>query len=211
MSEMLDVYDAGMRHVGVRERAAVHRDGDWHRVFHCWVAGRDGQGRDCLLFQRRGEHKPTFPLHLAVTVGGHYSAGESVEDGLREVREELGLELAFDELIPCGRRRIEARWQGLIDREIADTFFHVSERPLGTYQVMRPEVADLVALPIDEGLALFAGQRESVIACASEGPCTVALADFVPHQEDLFSEALRLARQVLNGRRSSELHREFQG
>ena len=112
MTEMLDIYDELNRYLGVKERASVHRDGDWHRVFHCWVVWRDAQGSDWLLLQRRGAHKPTFPLHLAVTVGGHYQAGESVEDGLREVREELGVYLPFAALIPCGRRNLVARWQG---------------------------------------------------------------------------------------------------
>lgn len=210
MGEMLDIYDIDGRHVGVRERAAVHQDGDWHRVFHCWVARRDDRGRDWLLFQRRGARKPTFPLYLAVTVGGHYRAGESVEDGLRELREELGLELGFDELVPCGRYRIEARWRELVDREIADTFVYVSERPLASYPVMRPEVADLVAVPVAAGLALFAGQRGRVQAYASDGPCAITLADFVPHHEEQFTNALQLARLVLNGERNTVVDQELQ-
>lgn len=210
MDEMLDIYDVDGRHLGVRERAAIHRDGDWHRVFHSWVARRDDQGRDWLLFQRRGARKPTFPLYLAVTVGGHYRAGENVEDGLREVREELGLELEFDELVPCGRRRIEARWQNLVDREIADTFVYVSERPLASYPVMRPEVADLVAVPVAAGLALFAGQQDHVQAYTSDGPCTITLADFVPHHEEQFTNALQLARLVLNGVHNPVVDQEIQ-
>ncbi len=210
MGEMLDIYDRDDRHLGVRERAAVHRDGDWHRVFHCWVARRDDRGRDWLLFQRRGARKPTFPLHLAVTVGGHYRAGEGVTDGLREIHEELGLEVQFDDLIPCGRRRIEARWQKLVDREIADTFVYVSDRPLVSYPVMRPEVADLVAVPVEAGLALFAGERDSICARASSGPCTITLADFVPHHEEQFANALQLARLVLNGERKPVVHQEIQ-
>lgn len=210
MSEMLDVYDEQGRHVGVKERAAVHRDGDWHRVFHCWVTWRDGQGRDQVFFQRRGARKPTFPLHLAVTVGGHYSAGESTEDGVREMREELGIDLPFSALIPCGSRRIEARWNGLVDREIADTFVYVSDRPLTDYPVMRPEVEDLVSVPVDAGLALFAGERDRICAQSSSGDCSIALADFVPHHEEMFSGALRLARRVLADERAIVEQQEMQ-
>lgn len=198
MSEMLDICDERGRRIGVKDRAAVHRDGDWHRVFHCWVLGRDGQGRAQLLFQRRGAGKATFPLFLAVTVGGHYRAGETPEDGLREMREELGISPPFSALIPGGVKRIEARWNGLIDRELADTFMVVSEQPLGDYPVMRPEVEDLVAVPVDAGLALFAGERDRISAQSSSGNCTVTLADFVPHQEELFVEALRHARRVID-------------
>lgn len=210
MPEMLEVYDVRGRHIGVKERGAVHRDGDWHRVFHCWVVWRDECGRDLALFQRRGAQKATFPLYLAVTVGGHYSAGESPEDGLREMREELGFAPPFAALVPCGQRRIEACWNGLVDREIADTFVYVSERPLTRYPVMRPEVADLVAIPVDEGLGLFAGLRTNIEAETPSGPCVVALTDFVPNHEKMYSDALLLARRVLNGERDVTVQLEGQ-
>ena len=211
MSELLDIYDEHNCYLDVKERAAVHRDGDWHRVFHCWVVRRDGRGSDWLLLQRRGAHKPTFPLHLAVTVGGHYQAGESVEDGLREVREELGVDLPFNVLIPCGRRSLVARWQGLIDREVADTFLYVSQRPLTEYPVMAPEVADLVALQVTDGLALFAGERASVSAQTAAGTCTITLADFVPQHEEMYTEAFLLARRVLHGERDLAQKQGSQG
>ena len=211
MSELLDIYDERNLHLGVKERAAVHRDGDWHRVFHCWVVWRDAQGSDWLLLQRRGAHKPTFPLHLAVTVGGHYRAGETVEDGLREVREELGVDLPFTALIPCGRRSLVARWHGLIDREVADTFVYVSQRPLTDYPVMAPEVADLVALQVTDCLALFAGERASVSAQTATGTCKITLADFVPQHEEMYTEAFLLGRRVLNGERDLALKQEIRG
>lgn len=201
MPEMLEVYDERGRPVGVKERGAVHRDGDWHRVFHCWVVWRDECGQDQVLFQRRGAQKATFPLYLAVTVGGHYSAGETPEDGLREMREELGFAPPFAALVPCGQRRIDARWKGLVDREIADTFVYVCERPLTGYPVMRPEVADLVAVSVTAGLELFAGRRQSIEARTPAGPCVVALTDFVPNHESMYSDALLLARRVLNEER----------
>jgi len=201
MREVLDIYDEKGRHIGVKERGAVHRDGDWHRVFHCWVVRRDANGRDHALFQRRGAHKATFPLFLGVSVGGHYSVGETPGDGLREMREELGFAPPFAALVPCGQRRIDARWNGLVDREIADTFLYVSERPLTCYPVMQPEVADLVVVPVNEGLELFAGRRRILEAQTPSGPSVIALKDFVPRHETMFTDALRLARRVLNGER----------
>ncbi|MCY4525363.1 MAG: NUDIX domain-containing protein [Anaerolineaceae bacterium] len=207
---MLDIYDEQGRHTGVKERAAVHRDGDWHRVFHCWVVWRDECGVDQVLFQRRGAHKPTFPLFLAVTVGGHYSVGELPEDGLREMREELGFAPPFSALVACGQKRIDARWNGLIDREIADTFVYVSEGPLTSCPVMRPEIADLVAIPLDEGLELFRAERTRLDAQTPSGPCVVALTDFVPRHEMMFTDALLLCRRVLNGERDVKVQLEKQ-
>ncbi|MCE2490678.1 MAG: NUDIX domain-containing protein [Anaerolineae bacterium] len=207
---MLDIYDARGCHVGVKERAAVHRDGDWHRVFHCWVVWRDEFGVDQVLFQRRGAHKPTFPLFLAVTVGGHYSAGETPEDGLREMREELGFAPPFSALVACGQKRIDARWNGLVDRELADTFVYLSERPPAPYPVMRPEIANLVAIAVDGGLELFRGERNRLDAQSPSGPCVVGLSDFVPQHEAMFTDALLLCRRVLNGERDVKAQLEKQ-
>lgn len=209
MSELLDIYDENHRHLGVKARAAVHRDGDWHRVFHCWVLWRDGQGGDWLLLQRRGAHKEIFPLHLAVTVGGHYQAGESVQDGLRELREELGVTLPFEALVPCGTRSLVVRWRGLVDREFADTFFLVSERPLMEYPVMRPEVADLLALKLEDALTLVAGEQADVSAQSAAGQCRVALSDLVPLPPASYAEVFLLARRVLDGERELVMRREL--
>ena len=45
----LDVITANGKPTGrVKPRAEVHRDGDWHRAIHVWVAGVDGRGAPFL-------------------------------------------------------------------------------------------------------------------------------------------------------------------
>jgi len=94
MGELFDLYDASGQPLGLaKERALVHRDGDWHRSIHLWIV-RTGGG---LIFQRRSAAKDTWPNRLAVSVGGHYAAGEGLLEVLREAREEIGLEAAHIE------------------------------------------------------------------------------------------------------------------
>jgi len=125
--ELFDLYDAEGRPLGrTKPRADVHRDGDWHRSAHVWIFTGDGQsepreprdgsrngqgdgpGGGRLLFQRRALDKDTWPGRLDASVGGHYRAGEGTESVLREIREELGLVIAPEELIPLGVRRVES-------------------------------------------------------------------------------------------------------
>ena len=76
--ELFDVCDTLGRPLGLRKcRADVHRDGDWHRSIHCWVAGQYADGTPYVVFQRRAENKDTSPGKLDATVGGHLAAGES--------------------------------------------------------------------------------------------------------------------------------------
>ena len=103
MSELFDVYDEALNHIGVKARAAVHRDGDWHQVFHCWVIGRDADGGSFVILQKRAPNKD-YPGKIDISAAGHLEAGETVRDGVREIEEELGLQVGFEDLIPLGRR-----------------------------------------------------------------------------------------------------------
>lgn len=201
MAELLDIYDENMTWLGTKERSAVHRDGDWHRVFQCWVIYRDSAGRDFVVLQRRGPHKDSFPNRLDVSAAGHYAAGEVTRDGLREVREELGIEARFDDLIPLGTRVSVARCGSLIDREFADVFFLIDGRPLSSYAYQRDEVAGLVALDVDAGLALIEGGRAVTAAAVGYGATVVTLApaDFIPTVDSYLHKILLLARRCLNG------------
>src|SRR3954453_8946438 len=101
-SELFDVVRADGKPTGeVKRRADVHRDGDWHRSVHVWIAGRDDRGR-FFLVQRRSAQKDTWPLRFDATVGGHYRHGESLADALREVEEEIGIAATEQDLRRLG-------------------------------------------------------------------------------------------------------------
>jgi isopentenyldiphosphate isomerase len=202
MTEMLDIYDDNLVHVGVKEREAVHRDGDWHRVFHCWVIGRDAQGQPRIVVQLRAAEKDTFPNRFDVSAAGHYHAGESIRDGVREVEEELGIPVSFEQLIPVGLKIHTARYSSKIDREFSDVFFYVTDCTLSRFDYQRDEVAGLVAFAIDEGIALMAGERDSLQAeAAGLGADVVTLraGDFVPRPDQYVLKVLLTAKRCLNG------------
>lgn len=202
MTEILDIYDENLTWLGTKDRGDVHRDGDWHQVFHCWVIYRDGAGCDFVTMQRRSPEVVTFPNLLYVSAAGHYAAGETMRDGVREMREELGIEVTFEDLIPVGRRVGVARHGSIIDHEIADVFFYICDKPLSEYHYQPEEVSGLVALNVDDGLALFSGERDSIQAEAvGYGQAMVALsrADFVPTPDDYVYKVLVLAKRCLNG------------
>lgn len=155
-TELFDVLTSNGKPTGVaKQRSAVHRDGDWHGAIHVWVFGVD-QGGPYLAFQRRGRFKDTQPLKLDATVGGHLRAGETVEDTLREVQEEIGRHVTLSELMPIGiRLGVNEEVPGIIDREIQNVFLWRVDESLSTFAPNPDELESLVQFPLQDVLAIF--------------------------------------------------------
>lgn len=202
MTEMLDIYDDNFTRIGTKERAQVHRDGDWHRVFHCWVIYCDDDGQGHLIVQKRAADKDTFPDYLDVSAAGHYEAGETIKDGVREVAEELGLTVTLHDLIAVGKRISTVRYQELIDRQCADVFLCDHRRALRDYAYDPDEVAGLVDISLQAGLSLFSGETDVISAQAvgwQQGEIELRRSDFIPTPDQYFYKALILAQRYFNG------------
>lgn len=201
MSELFDIFDEALNPIGVKSRDLVHRDGDWHQVFHCWVIGREANGAPYLILQKRKEYLD-YPNKIDISAAGHLQAGESVRDGLRELEEELGLRAAFEDLIPLGRRVGINRIGAFVDRQICHVFLHECDQALEEYQYQRAEIAGLLKLWIDDAMRLLSGEVSSVKA-ASVGlgsDCiTVTRDDFIPSVDNYVMKILVLARRYFDG------------
>ncbi|MFC4128636.1 NUDIX hydrolase [Nocardia rhizosphaerae] len=105
-SELLAVYDAAGTVLGSAERGTVYRDGLWHASAGVLVRSGDG-GR--VYVHRRTDSKLVFAGMHDCLAGGVVDAGEDPADtAVRELREELGVEL--DGVAPMLRATVS--WDG---------------------------------------------------------------------------------------------------
>jgi isopentenyldiphosphate isomerase len=162
--EPLEVYEADGRPTGVaKARGAVHRDGDWHLAFFCWIFRHGPNGAEVVL-QQRAETKDVWPGRFDASAAGHVRFGETTAEAAREIEEELGLRIDVGELEPVMRHRQEhVHDSGLVDREIHDVHVLRCELPLEDYRP-GPEVTGVVAVLIDAVVELVEGAhaRESI-------------------------------------------------
>ena len=88
--ELWDLYDQNRNPIGKTHiRGEEIPEGCYHLVVHVWIKNTKGE----YLISQRSASRPTFPL-MWETVGGAVLAGEdSLTAALREVNEEVGLEL----------------------------------------------------------------------------------------------------------------------
>ena len=213
MTEYFDLCDERGHPLGiVKERAQVHRDGDWHRVFHCWLVHPRGPS---LLLQLRATNKETSPGLWDVSVGGHYSAGEGVEGGLREIQEELGLTVSRDELTQIGWHRWEDFFSsnGLIEREVADIFFLLRRVRLADLRPLAEEISAIAFVPASALRGLSEGNltQINVSARAAEDgrlfPAEINLGSLVPRngEHGYYGKAARFAEVFARG--EARVHR----
>ena len=208
-NELFDVYRADGTPAGrVKRRADVHRDGDWHRSFHCWVLcqppGEPGAA-PLLILQRRGYRKDTWPGRLDASVGGHYRAGETLTDVVREVEEEIGQAVRLEDHVPLGHRVAVGELEdGTRDREIQDVYLWRPALPLDAFRPQPVEVAELAAVAVPDLLRLFAGEVPAVPATrldsdrrATAGVVTAG--EFVATVDRYFYRVAALADLFLRG------------
>ena len=203
-AEQLDIYDDSGRHLGTKARDAVHRDGDWHRVFHVLIVRTDPDQDPTVVLQRRSEAKAAFPGLLDLSATGHLEAGEEPRDGLRELAEEMGIDADPADLVPLGVRRVvDASGEGKLNKELAHVFLLADQRPLRDYRPDPREVSGVAEAGIEDLLGLFADPTGNVVAGCGPAdpptPCTLGHDDFVPG-DSYWITALVMAERFATGR-----------
>lgn len=133
--------------LGPRPRSEVHAQGLWHETFHCFVYDPK---RDVVLLQQRSMQKKDFQGMIDITAAGHLLANETVEDGLRELEEEIGLTCTFEQLIPLGVQEEEFRDATLWDCERCHVFLAQSDQTMEAYVLQESEVQRLIAFSVEQ-------------------------------------------------------------
>jgi isopentenyldiphosphate isomerase len=204
--ESIDIYNANLEHIGVMERLEAHLNGQWHQTFHCWVVAPDDGGK--LLFQVRSAQMANFPNLLDVSAAGHLEAGETVHQGIREVSEELGVQIPPNALHELGYRvEVADQDNGQCNREYQAVYVAFLSTKLDEYQPQVEEVVGLLWLSVADGLALFSGKVESaectgiryddVAGQWTRTTRTVSKVDFLPRIQNYYLTACIMASRLL--------------
>ena len=138
--------------------------GDWIGSFNLWILQNHDGGS--ILYQQRSFTALWAPGLLDVSAGGHYDAGETMADGLREVREELGKNYAFSDLRNLGRK-LYLRNDGTRRlRYAVDVFVVVDNSPLDTFILQAEELEGLYRCPVPE---LIKAHKDPTYSFVAEG------------------------------------------
>lgn len=211
--KLIDIFDDRYEHVGTEDKKAAHAKGLWHRTFSALAINPSSRR---VILQKKAPGRYTFdrPDYADITVGGHYQAGETIPDGVREVHEELGLPVAYGDLHPIGLRQTAVTLASdYIEREFQHWHLIPLDVPLEEIPLADAEVAGLVEITLDEAIALADNKTDTIparYATRTEtgldySEATLTTADLVPNYLKLDQLYLRLfvaARRFCAGERT---------
>ena len=96
MEERFDVLNELGEFTGkIATREECHKNGLWHRAVYGFIIDENKN----VLLQKRSGNKKLWPNMWDITAGGHVNSGEFGRQALiREVKEELGIDIKDDEI-----------------------------------------------------------------------------------------------------------------
>ena len=148
-----------------KPRTAVHRDGDLHPTVHIWMIKRRDMGVFVLL-QKRAHEKDINPDCYDVSAAGHVTQGEEFRHtALKEVREELGLNIDRSQLEFIGLRRACYSKGSIKDNELAAVYICREKINIEDLTLQSSEVAEVCWAEIDELLSIM--KYEDIPNCIS--------------------------------------------
>ncbi len=138
-----------------KPRSLVHRDGDLHAVVHIWIIRRKDMGIYVLL-QKRSDKKLINPGCFDVSAAGHITqCGEPRKTAVREIYEELGLEVPAEKLKIIGVHRNTYCNGEVKDNELSAVYICTDPIDTDSLSICKEEVADVCWAEIDEMLSVI--------------------------------------------------------
>lgn len=204
-NEQLKIFDHNRNQIGVATRDEVHRVGYWHEAFHCWVVGKEGE-KDYIYLQLRSEEKKDYPNLLDITAAGHLLADETIVDGVRELKEEIGIDVVIQELEPLGVVDYSVVKENFIDREIAHVFLYRYHHNSGEFILQKEEVSGMLKAEFKDFYRLWLGEIEQIRVQGFEidkmnqkvmVDSWVGRKDFVPHELSFYQEIVTLLKEKI--------------
>jgi isopentenyldiphosphate isomerase len=161
MEEYIQVVNEQRVPIGVETRTVIHEKGYWHETFQCWIA-KKVENEVYVYLQLRSRKKKDFPHLYDISAAGHILADEIIEDGIRELKEEIGLEVAVNDLKKIGIISNEMELSNFKDREFCHVYLYIEEEPL-YFSFEDDEVEEMILVKLQDLQAMLLTNQEKEI------------------------------------------------
>ncbi len=136
------------------ERTIAHEKGLLHRTSHVWLFRKKNDEIQVLL-QKRCKDKDSYPGCYDISSAGHIPAGiDFVPSAIRELKEELGIDVLPEELIFCGQRRFQFKEQFygklFFDNQVSNVYLLWKDMEAEDFQLQESEVEEVQWMNFEE-------------------------------------------------------------
>ncbi len=157
----------------------VHQKGLWHQTFACWLVNKE---TGTVYLQLRGPKNRVGANTFDATASGHLAAGETPQDGFRELREEVG-DIPYDTPVYWGVNRSFFQKENYINREFCHVFIVPTAATLADFTPEAGEVSGLFACSVTDALDLFLNKREAITLTGLNETRAVSARDFCCYED----------------------------
>jgi len=208
-SELINIFNEQREPIGVATREDVHTYGYWHEVFHCWFLSQT-DNTDYIYLQLRSDNKKDYPNLLDITAAGHLLCNETVEDGIREIKEEIGIDVSHSELISLGIFDYIVARDAFIDKELAHVYVHRFSGSFDEFTLQIEEVSGIFIARFSDFYELWMNRKQEIdiqgFVLDGEGNRiytnkAVGKEQFVPHEEAFYQVIVDRMKEILEDNR----------
>lgn len=141
MEEKIDVLNELGEFTGkVATRDECHQKGLWHRAVYAFIIDK----KENVLLQKRSANKKMWPNMWDVTVGGHVNSNEFGRQALiREVKEELGIDIKDDEIKYLIGSTSISKKENIIDKHYNECYLITKEIDIEKIDLQKEEVSEV--------------------------------------------------------------------
>lgn len=165
--EYIDTYNENHQFIGRFEKQKAHELGLWHDVLGSLVINPNKNEVFFQLKNHKHNNVNKYDL-LEITAGGHLRAGETLEDGVREIKEETGLQVSFEDMIPSGIRKCDTD-NNMTIREFQYYYLLPLDIDLQDLNPNEDESVAFVKMDIDAALDVIVNNQSAIGNIYSKG------------------------------------------
>ena len=138
------LYENGNKTGKIKLRSEVHRDGDWHRAVHIWILNNKGD----ILLQRRCATKDSNPNMLYINAGHVTSGDDSLNTAVRELKEELNLEIKKEDLKFITTLKKSSKYTPtFVNNEFDDIYVLKTDKSVNDMKFQEEEISEILFVP----------------------------------------------------------------
>ena len=139
----------------------IHQKGLWHQTVAFWLFNKE---KKVVYLQLRGPKNRVGPNTFDASSGGHLSAGETKEDGIRELKEELGIDVSKEKCTYFKMVKNQIHLPDYINNEFCHIYFVKTDKCLTDFVLEGGEVSNLFEFPISKVDAFLLGEEVEIVS-----------------------------------------------